>query len=89
MDEGASISILSSMAWKAMGSPPLKPASNHILKFNRSASAPLGIIPQWPITLRGKTICIDDMVVQGPLDFNFLLGHDYMSSMKSMASSLF
>ena len=34
VDEGASVSILSSTAWKALGSPQLMPATNHILDFN-------------------------------------------------------
>ena len=44
-----------------------------------------------PITLGGKTVCIDVMVVQGPLDFNLLLGHDYVYAMKAvvLVSTLF
>ena len=29
------------------------------------------------------------MVVQGPLDFNLLLGHDYVYAMKAIVSTLF
>ena len=29
------------------------------------------------------------MVVQGPLDFNLLLGHDYVYAMKAVVSTLF
>ena len=29
------------------------------------------------------------MVVQGPLDFNLLLGHDYVYAMKFVVSTLF
>ena len=50
---------------------------------------PLGILLQFPITLEGKTICIDVMVVQGPLDFNLLLGHDYVYAMKAVLYTLF
>ena len=50
---------------------------------------PLGILPQLPITLEGKTVCIDVMIVQGPLDFNLLLGHDYVYAMKDVVSTLF
>ena len=63
VDEGASVSILSSTAWKALGSPQLVPATDQILAFNRRPTAPLGILPLFPITLGGKTICIDVMVV--------------------------
>ena len=49
----------------------------------------LGILPQLSITLEGKTICIDVQVVQGPLYFNMLLGHDYVYAMKAVVSTLF
>lgn len=42
-----------------------------------------------PITLGGKTISIDVMVMQGPLDFNFLLVCDYIYAMKVFMSMLF
>ena len=34
-------------------------------------------------------MCIDVMVVQGPLDFNLLLGRDYVYAMKAIVSTLF
>ena len=74
VDEGDFVSILSSTTWKAIGSPQLVPTNDHILHFNRRTTAPLGILPHLPITLGGNTMCIDVMVVQGPLDFNLLLG---------------
>ena len=89
VDEGASVSILSSTAWKALGSPYLVPSTDQILAFNRRPTAPLGTLPYFPITLGGKTICIDVMVVQGPLDFNLLLGCDYVYTMKFVVSTLF
>ena len=63
VDEGASISKLSSTAWKAIGSPPLVLATDQILDFNQRPIAPLGILPQLPITWEGKIVCIDAMVV--------------------------
>jgi hypothetical protein len=35
IDEGSSISILSSIAWKALGYPPLAPVMQNLLAFNR------------------------------------------------------
>ena len=46
-------------------------------------------LPKFPITLEGKTVCIDLMVVRGPLDFNLLLGRDYVYAMKVVVSTLF
>ena len=65
------------------------PATDQILAFNRIPTAPLGILPQFPITLGGKTVCIDVMVVQGPLYFKPLLGCDYVYAMKDVVSTLF
>jgi hypothetical protein len=39
--------------------------------------------------LGGKTIFIDVMVVQDPLDFDLLLGQDYVYAMKAIMSTLF
>ena len=50
---------------------------------------PLGILPQFPITLEGKIVCIDVMVFKFPLDFNMLIGHDYVYTMKAVVSTLF
>ena len=42
-----------------------------------------------PITLEGDTVYIDVMVVQGPLDFNMILGCDCVYAMKAVVSTLF
>ena len=65
------------------------PATDQILDFNQIPTMPLEILPQLPITFEGKTVCIDVMVVQGPLDFNLLLEHDYVYAMKVVVSTLF
>jgi hypothetical protein len=89
IDEGSSVSILSSLAWKALGGPPLAPVTQNLLAFNRRTSQPLGTLPQFPITLGGKTVFIDVMVVQDSLDFSLLLGRDYVYAMKAIVSTLF
>lgn len=89
LDEGASISIVSSFAWQTLGSPQHVPVTQNLLDFNKTISEPLGILPQLPITLEGTNICINLMVVEGPLDFNFLLRRDYVYAMKVVISTLF
>jgi hypothetical protein len=81
VDEGASASILSSSVWKVLGSPKLVSALHELLAFDRRSSECLGILPQLPISLGGKIVRVDVIVVQGPLDFNMLLGHDYVYAM--------
>jgi hypothetical protein len=89
IDEGSSISILSSLAWKALGYPQLVSITQTLFYFNRRTNHPLGILPQFPVTLGGKTVFIDVMVVQDPLDFDLLLGRDYVYAMKAIVSTLF
>jgi len=89
LDEGASVSIMSSTTWKALGSPQLVPVTQNLLAFNGGTSQPLGILLKFPITLGGKTVYIDVVVVQSPLDFNLLLGRDYVYVMGALVSSLF
>jgi hypothetical protein len=60
-----------------------------LLSFNRRTNQTLGTLPQFPITLGGKNIFIDVMVIQDPLYFGLLLGRDYVYSMKAIVSTLF
>jgi hypothetical protein len=89
IDEGASVSILSFVSWYALGCPQLAPVTQNLLAFNRRTSQPLGILPQFSITLGGKIVFINVMVVRDPLDFSLLLGQDYVYSMKALVSTLF
>ena len=50
IDEGESISILSSMAWQALVYPNLNPTSSQVLTFNRRIREPLGFLPNILIT---------------------------------------
>lgn len=88
-NEGTYVSILSSNAWQVLGSPHLVPITQNMLGFNKGTNQLLGILPKFLITLGGKTVYIDVMVVQGPLDFNLLLGCDYVYVMEALVSSLF
>jgi hypothetical protein len=74
IDEGSFVSVLFSIAWQDLGYPPLAPVTQNLLSFNIRTSEPLGTLPQFPVTLGGKTVFIDVMVVQDPLDFALLLG---------------
>jgi hypothetical protein len=74
---------------QALGYPQLVSVMQNLLSFNKRTSQPLGTIPQFPVTLGGKTIFIDIMVVQDPLDFDLLLERDYVYAMKAIMSTLF
>jgi hypothetical protein len=89
VDEGASASILSSSVWKVLGSPKLVSASHELLAFDRRPSEYLEVLPQLPISLGGKIVHVDVIVVKGPLDFIMLLKHDYVYAMNVVVSTLF
>jgi len=81
VDEGSSTSILSSSAWKYLCSLKILSATSELFYFNRRASECLRNIPQLLIMLGGKTLLVNLLVVPVPLDFNFILGHDYEYAM--------
>jgi hypothetical protein len=89
VDEGASASILSSSTWQALGSPEFVSASHEMLAIDIRPSEYLRILPQFPISLGGNIVIVDFIVVQGPLDFNMLLKHDYVYDMNVVVSTLF
>jgi len=89
VDEATSISILFFTAWQALDSPQLVCITQNMLAFNKTISESLGILPELLITLEGKNVYIDIMVVQVPLDFNLILGRDYVYGMKVVISTLF
>jgi hypothetical protein len=64
-------------------------ASHEILYFDIHPSEYLGIVPNFPISLGGKIVLIDVIMVQGPLDFNMLLGHDCVYAMNVVVFMLF
>jgi hypothetical protein len=88
VDEGASTSILYSSAWQALGSSRLVSSLHEMLDFDRHPSEYLGILPQFPISLDGNTVLVDVIVLQGLLDFNILLGRDYVYAMNVVVSML-
>jgi hypothetical protein len=87
--DGASTNILSSSVWKDLGSPKLVSSSHELLDFDRRPSEYLGVLPQLPILLGEKIVRVDVIVVQGLLDFNMLLGRDYVYAMNAMVSMIF
>ena len=63
IDEGAFVSILSLIAWEALGMPPLLPEMRNLTGFDKGTSQPLGILPNVPIRLRRKIVHVNVMVV--------------------------
>ena len=58
VDEGAYVSIISSIACQDLGSPQLVPSTDQILAFNRRPTTPLGTLPYLLITLGEKLFAL-------------------------------
>jgi len=63
VDEGVVVSIVSSYVWKHLGCPELLSVTHQLVDFDRRPSEPLGILPRFIISLGGRIVCIDVMVV--------------------------
>ena len=57
--------------------------------FDEILFSPHGILPSLKVCLGGKTVAIEVEVVDAALDYNLLLGRNWMYSMQAVASSLF
>jgi len=59
-----------------------------LLVYDRRPGEYLGVLNQFPITLGGNPVLIDMVVVNHSLDFNMLIGHDYVYDMNVVVSLL-
>jgi hypothetical protein len=80
---------MSLACWKAIGSPPLNESQNTLKAFNGSGFNPYGVLPSLHITLEGKKVQFEVEVFDAPLDYNLLLGHSWINSMRAVVSTLF
>jgi len=58
------------------------------LAYDRRPGQSMGVLVKFLITFGGKTVLIDMIMVDLPLDFNMLLGFDFVYAMKIVVSSL-
>jgi hypothetical protein len=89
IDEGASTCVMSIAYWKSIVSLPLTKSHNMLKAFNGSGFNPYGVLPSLPITLEGKMVNIEVEVFDAPLDYNLLLGHRWIDSMRAVVSTCF
>ena len=75
--------------WKGLGSPDLSKSATMLTSFDGRSFQPHIILPSLKVQLGGKTVAIEVEVVDAPLDYNILLGQNWMYSMQAVASSLF
>ena len=72
-----------------LGSPELSKSATMLNAFDGRSFRPHDILPSLKFHSGGKTIAIEVEVVDAPLDYNLLLGRNWMYSMQAIASSLF
>ena len=89
IDEGANASMMSLSCWKGLGSHELSQSATMLTNFDGRSFQPYGILPSLEVQLGWKTIAIEVKVVDAPLDYNLLLGRNWIYSMQVIASSLF
>ena len=89
IDEGVAASMMSLSCWKGLGSPELSKSTTMLTAFDGRSFRPHGILPSLKVRLGGKTVAIEVEVVDAPLDYNLLLGRNWMYSMQAVASSVF
>ena len=89
IDEGATASMMSFSCWKGLGSPKLSQYATMLTSFDGRSFWLHGILPSLKVQLGGKNVMIEVKLVDVPLDYNLLLGRNWMYSMQAIASSLF
>ena len=88
IDEGVVVSVMSLSCWKGLGSPELSKSATMLNFCHGRSFQPHIILPSLKVHLGGKTVAIEVEVVDAPLDYNILLGRNWMYTMQSVASSL-
>ena len=78
IDEGVAASVMSLSCWKGLGSPTLSQFANMLTHFDGRSFRLHGILPSLEVQLGGNTVAIEVEVVDAPLDYNLLLGRNWM-----------
>jgi hypothetical protein len=84
IDEGSSTCIMFVTCSKSIGSPNLTESHNTLKDFNGTSFKPYGVLPLLFITLEGKAVNFEVEVFDAPLDYNLLLGHSWIDSMREV-----
>lgn len=72
---------MSMTTWIQIGYPSMSPLTGRVWAFNGRTSKTEGTCPDLPITLAGKTVYLDVTIMTSKLDYNILLGRDYIHAM--------
>ena len=67
----------------------MQPSTTTLRAYDGHATKSQGIFPHVYMTLAGKKILINIEVVNANLDYNLLMGRNYMYAMRNVASTVF
>jgi hypothetical protein len=76
IDEGIAMCVMSLTCWKSIGYPTLSQYPTMLTAFGGHSFCPHGILLNFLFHLGGKIVEVDVKVVDAPLDYNLLLGHN-------------
>jgi len=74
---------------KTLGSSSLSQSPTTLKDFDGRMYNPCGILTNLQIKLGGKTVTVEVEVVDGPLDYNILLGRPWVYAMAVVVSTYF
>ena len=80
---------MSISCWKSIGSHSLLHSPTLLTAFNSHSHRPNGIVPNLPICVGDKNVNVEVEIVDENLDYNLLLGRNWIYEMDAIASSLF
>jgi hypothetical protein len=89
IDEGTTTCMMYLTCWKAISSPTLSQSMTILAAFDGHSFRPHDILPTFLVHLGGKKVEVDVEVVDAPLDYNLLLGHNWTYTMKKIVLSIF
>lgn len=80
---------MSISCWKAIGSPEVAPYPTLLTTFDGHSHRPHGILPAFLVCVGGKVVNVEVDIVDSNLDYNILLGQNWVHVMDVIVSSLF
>ena len=80
---------MSLACWKGIGSPAYVPSATLLTAFDSHSHRPHGFVTALPIYVGGKIVNIEVEIVDASLDYNLMLGKNWIYEMDAIASSLF
>jgi hypothetical protein len=89
IDEGVATWVMFLTYWKAIDSSTICQSMTMLTAFHGRSFQPHIILPTFFIQLGGKTVEVDVEVVDAPLDYNLLLGHNLTYAMTAIVLSVF